>query len=580
MRSLCSLFSFFLLFVCTPAIRAQEESLPLQKSAVDNSFKETAAYLDAGGELFVYLSTERAIAEAKKQFDKLAAQSGNTHPMRMVAVISGGMKPFLQRLGVFDMSGLGISSIRTTDQLSRNRMMIYGAGAEGAMWKLLGTPGQGLAATATLPAYVDIAFASRLDGQLLADTLVAAAADAMPQAADQIQHSKAMLKQHMGIDIDQLLRDFGNELALAVAFDQESMVEANVQGVTVKLPKPDFIFMVQTNGTYIYDLLAGKIWNQKLQAQSRPLGDTQMLVASEELNTGELVIRPALAQVGSLMLIGSSPETLEKHLAAQSRLIDSEAFKSYGANLPDGANQLVYVGPRVADMVTRLQAQVPVLETMSLNVPIGLGVTTVEKDGILFTSNSPAGPSFLAVQAAALPLTIFAPAILPRLFQVRRQAQQKASLNNLRQIGLGCLMYSGDHNGDFPTKVGYLGLNMLIEQNYIQGGKVFIHPSDDARQPGEELLPRESATSYAYVGAGLRDDHANATATPIAIQKPAADDRAILVLFMDGHVELQAPRADTVAGTIEALRQRYNWPDEDYQLLLENARQIDAAEAQ
>ncbi len=580
MRSLSSLVIFSLLLLSAVAIHAQEESLPLQKSAVDNSFKETAAYLDAGGELFVYLSTERAIAEAKKQFDKLAAQSGNTHPMRMVAVISGGMKPFLQRLGVFDMSGLGISSIRTTDQLSRNRMMIYGAGAEGAMWKLLGTPGQGLAATATLPAYVDIAFASRLDGQLLADTLVAAAADAMPQAADQIQHSKAMLKQHMGIDIDQLLRDFGNELALAVAFDQETMVEANVQGVTVKLPKPDFILMVQTNGTYIYDLLAGKIWNQKFQAQARPLGDTQMLVASEELNAGELAIRPALAQVGSLMLIGSSPETLEKHLAAESRLIDSDAFKSYGANLPDGANQLVYIGPRVADMVTRLQAQVPVLETMSLNVPIGLGVTTVEKDGILFTSNSPAGPSFLAVQAAALPLTVFAPAILPKLFQVRRQARHKASISNLRQVGLGCILYADDHDGRFPTQVGYLGLNMLVEQKYLQDGKVFIHPNDVARQHGNGLLPRESATSYAYVGAGLKISNTTLPTTPIALLKPALDEGGTLVLFMDGHVERRPDRADTVASTIEALHQHFKWPDADYQLLLENARQIDAAEAQ
>ncbi len=94
---------------------------------------------------------------------------------------------------------------------------------------------------------------------------------------------------------------------------------------------------------------------------------------------------------------------------------------------------------------------------------------------------------------------------------------------NLKQIGLGCLMYSGEHTGAFPPN-----LKKLVEDGVFRDDKVCFWTN-----PG---LGKPQKLRYIYCP-GYKDDHPQATRTMIAADpKPYKGKRN--ALFIDGHIEL------------------------------------------
>lgn len=87
---------------------------------------------------------------------------------------------------------------------------------------------------------------------------------------------------------------------------------------------------------------------------------------------------------------------------------------------------------------------------------------------------------------------ILAGLLLPALSAARERARRTACGSNLRQIGQALLLYSADHNEDFPQWEAAVGgfnavnptarqamgsLSMLYSGNYLKEGRVFLCPS-------------------------------------------------------------------------------------------------------
>jgi len=53
----------------------------------------------------------------------------------------------------------------------------------------------------------------------------------------------------------------------------------------------------------------------------------------------------------------------------------------------------------------------------------------------------------------------------PPLLRARRMAKRTASMNNMRQIILACMMFAQDHKDQWPDK-----LSQLVEKNYLSNG--------------------------------------------------------------------------------------------------------------
>ena len=104
-------------------------------------------------------------------------------------------------------------------------------------------------------------------------------------------------------------------------------------------------------------------------------------------------------------------------------------------------------------------------------------------------------------------IAILASMVIPSALGVRERARRVKCMNNLREIGKGCTMYSGDFNDYYPsvrspggtTTNPMKSLALLFDQ-YVSSNKIFVCPSTNDScndlQPGSSFsLHGQTATS-------------------------------------------------------------------------------------
>jgi prepilin-type N-terminal cleavage/methylation domain-containing protein len=116
---------------------------------------------------------------------------------------------------------------------------------------------------------------------------------------------------------------------------------------------------------------------------------------------------------------------------------------------------------------------------------------------------------------------ILAGFLLPALAKAQEAARRTSCMNNVRQIGVAMLQYSGEHDGDFPKLVpdgavevddavpavdyttdpngslnttddAHSAFAILLKKQYITTTKVFICPSSNDRNATEQRPSDES----------------------------------------------------------------------------------------
>jgi prepilin-type processing-associated H-X9-DG protein len=114
--------------------------------------------------------------------------------------------------------------------------------------------------------------------------------------------------------------------------------------------------------------------------------------------------------------------------------------------------------------------------------------------------------------------------LMPALAKARDQARNVADMSNLKQIGLGLMMYAEDHQGEWPA-------NLEQAKSYFGSPKVL----ESLRKPKDFEGP-----SYVYVGGQPKG---TAPRNIVVYENPEFCTDRIDVLFLDGHVEAMNPEA-------------------------------------
>lgn len=272
---------------------------------------------------------------------------------------------------------------------------------------------------------------------------------------------------------------------------------------------------------------------------------------------------PTWSIVSDHVVLGSN-ETLCDQGAAQlvskaadaKSLLDAEGYKKVAAQLPKELLGFTYTDSQVqfnqimmqarqfwpmAVMMAsqggfKLPAMLPSLTQIAKDMGPSCSYSYYGSDG-LYTYHR--GPGIEVTLATVAGGAIGAGVAMPALARAREQARFVASMNNLKQIGLGLHMYAEDNDGEFPSELDQI-------KRYVQNEKVFESP----RKPDYFDGP-----SYLYVSdQSQKADHANV----LAYENPEYAWDQVAVVFVDGHVERLD--SDEFQSRLEATYERLGRP--------------------
>jgi len=154
---------------------------------------------------------------------------------------------------------------------------------------------------------------------------------------------------------------------------------------------------------------------------------------------------------------------------------------------------------------------------------------------------------------------ILAGILLPVLSRARESARKTQCMSNVKQIGMGLIMYANENSETFPsstaTNPAMASLNLLYD-TYISDNKVFNCPSDTsvtaATNAGMSVYTSggsqaftQTQSSYGYDRSHTQADDADVAlaadrppATPSATASTANhNSRGQNIVYVDGHVE-------------------------------------------
>ena len=136
--------------------------------------------------------------------------------------------------------------------------------------------------------------------------------------------------------------------------------------------------------------------------------------------------------------------------------------------------------------------------------------------------------------------------MLPALAQARGKARAISDMSNLKQIGLGVIMYADDNDEKLPDDLGALW-------PYVGTGQVFKSPASKTPVPANAEEVRAGKCDYLYFGKGKKmGDIKDPSATPVACTKPGLLKQGVNVLYCDGHAAHQPAIGEDLATLIRA----------------------------
>ena len=163
--------------------------------------------------------------------------------------------------------------------------------------------------------------------------------------------------------------------------------------------------------------------------------------------------------------------------------------------------------------------------------------------------------SWVEALVVAVVLGVLAALFLPALYTTKHGPSRRTRCaSNLKQIGYGLHLYSGDHGEAFPRAAGDPMASLgLLYPDYISDGKVFICPKAPApaRPIAAADVPRGEKTAATVFTAGHSDygydsDHTAAHPPGVAVAADKGTGRGVSpnhggdgqnVLYIGGNVE-------------------------------------------
>ena len=477
---------FVLVMLNTPGaepVAAQDGPLPkleAKRSAQKNSFYQVAKYLDVGGELFVYLSAEQAMAEAEAALKNVDGLFQALVPMMdereakearfVLKAIGAGLK----ETGLREISGLGASSIALRPGFYRGVTMLHrypGNKNPGLIWTWAGPKAHPQDGLKLMPASTVLAAHGDIDAAgTLAWVRKFVKQNAPPEAVEEFE--EALEEANEEIQLGNLIQAFGGDLGFSITLDEKRMVQLPLSGEEpIEFPEPGFVFAIKAKGDVYADMIGGTLGG--LEKEEVKVGNVTLHVHSlpEQL---PLDVRPTLFTSQGYLVLASNPRLAREILAIQAGrskgLVGTKEFQALSEGMKLEGNCVHFISQRFAETYFKLMDKMmeavdeagalppairkPVDKMMAdAHKQMGgyLGILRVQDDGLLYNWQALRGGQRVALMGAGAGIIAGALAFaVPATQQARDKARQAVSMNNVKQLTIGMFVFADDNQGHLP----------------------------------------------------------------------------------------------------------------------------------
>jgi hypothetical protein len=491
-------------------------------SAERTSFAQVTSKLDAGGNLYLYLSTEQWLAGVS---EKVGALHGlldaipNVKPEdrqnldRVFTIVTN----LIQQSGVEDVSGVGMSSIARETNFYHSKLVLhhYPAKGSGFLWNLCGQKPHALDGLNLLPATTALATFSDLDVPLLWSTIQKPIAQSgFPQADEMLNKLPESFEQATGLKWDRVLASLGGEFGFAVMLDDTKVIPIPIPGGgdPLQIPEPALLIVGKVKDDTIFDRI-----DQALNQAAGP----QIVKADKpglKMRTWPLPLplpiqlRPTVATADGYLFIATTDAIIQEVLAVKAGqkpgLKSTQEFQHLAKDVPAQGNSFSFTSQRFGQTVLKVVqqalqkqadasgSQAPWQQAMlsSQKPAVSYAVAANTDEGWLVVANGNQHPAKLLAVGAAVPLGVLAGIAVPNFIKAKQTAQKNACINNLHQIDGAKQQWALDNKKtatDTPTRedlVPYLANKQF--PICPAGGTYTINPLSDSpecSQRGHQL---------------------------------------------------------------------------------------------
>ena len=431
---------------------------PSEASATKNSFQEVTSKLDAGGNMYFYLSTEEWLTGLSEKVDGWRSLADSVPDMKAsdkqnLDKLFDVVTSLIKKSGVEDMSGVGMSSIEREKDFYHSKVILhhYPGKGDGFLWTMFGKSAHPLDGLDLLPASTVLATYGDMDLGMVYSVVTGELNNTgIPDVKDALQKLPDQFQAATGLQLDKVLASLGNEYGLVITLDDTKKITLPFGNPPLDVPEPGIMIIIKVKDDTIFNRVDEQLKSNQQVIRSDKDG-VRMRTMPVPLPL-PISLRPTVARSGDYLFIATTDSLVQEALAVKGGkkpgLKDGEEFKHLAKGMPDKGNSFTFVSARFGqtwkDVQTRImemqaeskgQQEDFMKKLMALNSgsTFSYNVSANTDEGWVGTGNGNQNPA----KVALLPIVVvpaLAAIAVPNFVKARDTAQKTACLNNLRQI--------------------------------------------------------------------------------------------------------------------------------------------------
>lgn len=432
------------------AANAPVESTAL-KSAETNSFKEVTSKLDAGGDLYLYLSTEQWLKNLSDTLGKWRTTLASVPNLgdNQEAITNGFdvVTRLIKDSGIENVSGIGMSSIAREPGTYYHKLIVhhYSGQGDGFVWTMFGKQPHELGGLDLLPADTALAAFNDLDFAELWSVIQKECEESgFPQATEALKNFPAEFEKGTGMKWDDVVDSLGGEYGIVMTLDNaKTMTLPLPSSVPLEIPEPALMLVIKVKNDAIFNRIDQQL---KTKQQMPVVSVDKDGLKMRTMPLPFLNLRPTIALSQGYLFVATSDGIVQEALAVKggkAGLKSSDEFKKLTAGVPQQGNQFCFVSKRFGETMMTLQLNAmennnstpPQLKELmqSMMQPekagFGFAVGANTDEGWEFVGNGNQSGGKVLAAAAVVPAAVIAGAALPAFAKAKARAQRNAAAN-------------------------------------------------------------------------------------------------------------------------------------------------------